>query len=350
MFLLIKLSFLTLVSWFSYEVLKGVAKLPDNAFAKVLRAPGLALQALTTAIPTDDMAEVAIRSFMTAMKLETDKDAPTHSFDKIDIVDVRAYISSALPSAEPVEADWIMCEVLSLKKGELSMLVQITLEQFVGIKQVVQRRQNGEPLDYITGISNFYGYLVYVNKNVLIPRMETEVLACEAIKEIGDREIDVLDLCTGSGCIALALSKNTGAHIVACDISSDALEVASRNLEGTGVTLVQSDLFSEFAFGSFDLIVSNPPYIPSGDIPSLSKEVRSEPRLALDGGSDGLSFYKKIVTSAAGYLRKNGKLMLEIGYDQAASVYSLMDMFGFDGIRVIKDLDGNDRVIIGQVR
>lgn len=348
-FLVIKLLFLPLVAGISYEVLKGVAKLPDNLFAKILRAPGLALQGLTTSIPTDDMAEVAIRSFLATMRLESDKEAPTHTFDQYDVTEVRAYIRRTLPRSEPIESEWIMCEVLGLGKGELAMLDTISASDFGRIKEVCARRKKGEPLDYITGISNFYGYPICVDKNVLIPRMETEVLVYEAIKEIGESEPEVLDLCTGSGCIALALARNTKAHITASDISLGALEVAKKNLAGTNVTLIQSDLFSEFAFGSFDLIVSNPPYIPSGDIPSLSPEVRSEPRIALDGGDDGLAYYKKIVTSAAGYLRAGGKLMLEIGYDQASSVHNLMKVFGFTEISTIKDLDGNDRVIVGRI-
>ncbi len=347
-FILIKLAFLPLVAGISYEVLKALAK-HENAFTRALRAPGLALQGLTTKIPTDDMAEVAMRSFLTTLRLENDKNAPVHSFDKIDVTDAKAYIRRNLSSAEPVEAEWIMCEVLHIDKAQLSMLIQITSEQFESIKQMCSRRKAGEPLDYITGMSNFYGYPVFVNKNVLIPRMETEILAEEAIKLIGTEPLDVLDMCTGSGCIALALAKKTPAHVVASDISVDALQVASKNLAGTGVELRQSDLFSQFAGSSFDMIVCNPPYIPSGDIPLLSPEVRCQPLLALDGGDDGLYFYKKIVTSAAGYLKSGGKLLLEIGYDQASSVSNLMHFFGFTDINVIKDLDGNDRVIIGQV-
>ncbi|MBR2970563.1 MAG: peptide chain release factor N(5)-glutamine methyltransferase [Clostridia bacterium] len=347
-FIAIKLVFLPLVAGISYEVLKAVAKMPDNRLAKILRAPGLALQALTTAEPDDDMVEVAIRSFITVYKMEESPNEPLEKFGELDFGDVREYLRNQLVGVEEVEADWILCEVLKVKRGELAMIKKVSLQSFAEIKKIVERRKNGEPLDYITNHAYFYGYDIYVDNRVLIPRMDTEILVSEAIKEIGNREATVLDLCTGSGCIALVLSKNTSANIVASDISDEALEVAAINLEGSGVTLVKSNLFSEFAYGTFDVIVTNPPYIRTADIPLLSSEVRCEPHLALDGGEDGLDFYKKIVSNAKSYLRSNGKLIMEIGYDQAESVKQLMRTFGFVGLRVVKDLDGNDRVIIGQ--
>lgn len=348
-FIGIKLVFLPLVAGVSYEVLRGVAKMPDNWFAKILRAPGLALQGLTTAIPDDDMAEVAIKSFLTVMRMENDKEYPTQTFGSIEVVEAREFIRKQLPSAEPIEADWILCEVLKVSRGDLAMTKTISLEDLKKVKEICARRKEGEPLDYITGYTNFYGYNIHVTNSVLIPRMETEILVNEAINYIAGRNLEVLDLCTGSGCIARVLAENTPAHITASDISVEALNVASINLDGKGVDLVQSDLFGAFEFNSFDLIVSNPPYIPSGDIPTLSTEVRSEPRLALDGGEDGLQFYKKIVSSAAGYLHSGGVLMMEIGFDQANSVKQLMSIFGFADVRVITDLDGNDRVIIGHI-
>lgn len=345
----VKILFLPIVAGISYEVLKGVAKLPNNLFAKILRAPGLALQGLTTAIPDDDMAEVAIRSFVTVMRLENDANYPTIKFGDIAMQDVRKYVDNVLPDIEPAEKDWILCEVLGVKRGELAMLRTISLNEYKKVRDVCERRRSGEPLDYITGKSYFYGQTIFVNKNVLIPRMETETLVAEAVKEIGEREIDVLDLCTGSGCIALALSANTHARITASDISGEALEVAAKNLGGRNVNIVRSDLFEAFPLSAFDIIVSNPPYIRTGDLPSLSREVNAEPRLALDGGEDGLEFYKKIIANASSYLKQGGKLMLEIGYDQAESVRQLMYMFGFGNVKIIADLDGNDRVIIGQI-
>ena len=348
-FIAIKLAFLPLIAGVSYEVLKGVAKMPNNVLARILRAPGLALQGLTTAEPEDDMVEVAIKSFVTVIKMEQDQTAPISKFGEIPVFDAKAYVRRELTFVEPVEAEWILCEVLKLNRAKLAVVDKISLEEFRKVKNICARRKSGEPLDYITNNSNFYGYDVYVDKRVLIPRMDTEILVSEAIKAIGNKELDVLDLCTGSGCIALAIASKTSARVTASDISDDALTVAAKNLAKTDVTLIWSDLLAEFAYGSFDLIVSNPPYIPSGDIVSLSLEVRSEPRSALDGGDDGLEFYKKIISAAPNYLRSSGKLMLEIGYDQASSVKQLMYVFGFKNVTVVKDLDGNDRVVIGQI-
>ncbi len=340
-YIAVKLIILPLVAGVSYEILKGIAKLPDNWFSKALRAPGLALQALTTAIPTDDMAEVAIRSFKTVMKMEEDPSRPITKFGNMEITDVREYFRRELPNAEPVEADWILCEVLKVGRGQIALIGSISVFDFKRFKEIVIRRKNGEPLDYITNKSYFYGYELYVDNNVLIPRMETEILVSEAIRAIGKKTPEVLDLCTGSGCIALALAGRTDAHITASDISERALSVAARNLEGTNVRLVKSDLFGAFEYNSFD--------IPTGKISTLSAEVRNEPRLALDGGHDGLSFYKKIIASASDYLRVGGRLFLEIGYDQAENVKQLMYMFGYKDVRVVADLDGNDRVVIGNI-
>lgn len=346
----IKLVILPFTAGISYEILKGVAKMPDNFVAKILRAPGLALQGLTTKIPDDDMAEVAIKSFTTVMRMEENESEPTRSFGNLELPEVRKYIINRIKKEE-AEADWILCHVLNCSRGNLPLVKYVSLSDFAKVKGICDRRVSGEPLDYILGKSYFYGMEIKVNSDVLIPRMETELLVTEAIKTIGDRGSScvVLDMCTGSGCIAKALAANTAATVVASDISEKALAVADQNLEGTSVTLIKSDLFDAFNPNSFDVIVSNPPYIRSGDIELLSKEVRQEPRIALDGGENGLNFYKRIVCSAPIYLHKGGSLIMEIGYDQADSVTRLMETFGFSGVKVLKDYDGNDRIVVGKV-
>lgn len=346
----IKLVILPFTAGISYEILKGVAKLPNNIFAKILRAPGLALQGLTTKIPDDDMAEVAIKSFLTVLKMEENSAEPTRAFGNLELPDVRKYIIKRI-GKEEVEADWILCDTLKCKRGDVPLIKYVSLADFGKIKSICDRRVSGEPLDYILGKSYFYGLEIKVNDSVLIPRMETELLVSEAISAISDRYSScvVLDLCTGSGCIAKALAVNTSATVVASDISDDALKVADENLEGTSVTLIKSDLFDAFNPNSFDVIVSNPPYIRSGDINSLSAEVKHEPRIALDGGESGLDFYKRIVCSAPIYLKKGGCLLLEIGYDQAEPITRLMETFGFSGVKTLKDYDGNDRIVIGKV-
>ena len=216
---------------------------------------------------------------------------------------------------------------------------------------------NGMPLQYITHKQEFMGLDFYVDENVLIPQPDTEVLVEEAIKLIKNNEsAKVLDLCTGSGAIAVSIakySKNT--KVIASDISKKALEVANKNVINNNVQnveLLQSDMFEKLENYKFDLIVSNPPYIESSTIKNLSKEVQNEPEIALDGGKDGLEFYKIILKQAYKYLNKNGYLLLEIGYDQGEKILKLCKEYSCNlnliTKKPIKDLGGNNRVIILQ--
>ena len=213
----------------------------------------------------------------------------------------------------------------------------------------LQLRSEHVPLQHITGEQEFMGLPFLVSPDVLIPRQDTEILAEEALKIIRPG-MDVLDLCTGSGCIIISLLKfQPKIRATASDISGAALRVARENSKLNDVTLtfVKSDLFADLA-GSFDLIVSNPPYIPTDRIRELMPEVREhEPFAALDGKEDGLAFYRKISKEGFGYLKPGGSLMLEIGYDQSEAVTALLLQEGYRTIRTVKDLAGKDRVVIG---
>ncbi len=214
---------------------------------------------------------------------------------------------------------------------------------------LIQARATRVPTQYLTGTQEFLGLPFAVDARVLIPRQETEQLALEAARRVqkGDR---VLDLCTGSGCVIVSLKKRKDIAAFATDISEDALAVAKQNAKdlGADVTFLRSDLFAEVP-GTFDCIVSNPPYIATGEIGSLMQEVRAhEPRLALDGGADGLCFYRRIIGEAAGFLRPNGWLLLEIGHDQGADVARLLCGGGFCEVQIQKDLSGLDRVALGR--
>lgn len=205
------------------------------------------------------------------------------------------------------------------------------------------------PLQQITGYQYFYGRRFSVNEHVLIPRQDTECLVEETLKKVksGDR---VLDLCTGSGCIAVTIAKEKKVTVVGTDISAQALEIARKNAEDLDaeVQFVQGDLF-EAVEGEFDCIVSNPPYIPAGEIEHLMPEVRDhEPISALDGSEDGLFFYRKIAQQAPEFLKPGGWLFFEIGYDQGITVPEIMQQAGFKKIEVKKDLAGHDRVVLGQ--
>lgn len=215
----------------------------------------------------------------------------------------------------------------------------------------LDRRSKREPLQYIIGSTCFMGYDFKVTPAVLIPRYDTEILVEETLKliKVGDR---VLDMCTGSGCIiesiALMASISEG---IGADISKDAVEIASYNAKDhalNNVKIIESDLFENID-GEFEVIVSNPPYIRSDDIPDLMKEVKDcEPILALDGSVDGLKFYRSITKHSISYLKDGGYLIYEIGYDQAKDVVQILKENGYTDTKVIKDLAGLDRVVYGR--
>ena len=206
------------------------------------------------------------------------------------------------------------------------------------------------PLQYILGTQEFMGLTFMVNDNVLIPRQDTETLVEQVLKELpeGGR---FLDLCTGSGCIAISVKTMApAAEVTASDVSKTAITVAKENARrlNTVIDWEVSDLFTAVT-GTYDLIASNPPYIPTADIETLMPEVRDfEPHLALDGFEDGLHYYRKIVPEAMDYLKDGGALLVEIGCDQAEAVQRIFSEAGYDEIHIVKDLAGNDRVVKGR--
>ncbi len=220
---------------------------------------------------------------------------------------------------------------------------------------VIDRRSSHIPLQHITGQAWFYGRGFNVNSDVLVPRQDTEVLVSEALKVINAKD-SVLDMCTGSGCIiiTLALEKKLG-RALGADISEAALKVASGNREKLGaddVTFVKSNIFSDINVNDdelFDVIVSNPPYIATGEIETLTEEVRiHDPYIALDGLEDGLHFYREITQQSMNYIKSGGWLLYEIGCTQAHDVSDIMSEYGYSNIKVIKDLAGLDRVVMGR--
>lgn len=216
---------------------------------------------------------------------------------------------------------------------------------------LINRRASREPVAYILGKWGFMGLDFNVSSDVLIPEQDTEILVEEALRNLEDT-MRIMDLCTGSGCIALSLlNYSNDTKAVCTDISSKALAVAKENARKLGfedrAEFIETDLFPSEDIGKFDLIVSNPPYIASDVIETLAPEVKDyEPRLALDGAEDGLVFYRKIIDRAPDYLYSSGYLLLEIGYDQADAVVRMLeDKKVYHDIQVVKDLGGNDRVV-----
>ena len=226
---------------------------------------------------------------------------------------------------------------------------EMSMEQVAEYESVLNKRAEHVPLQYITGEQEFMGIPFHVNDAVLIPRQDTETLVEEALKVIRPG-MKVLDMCTGSGCILISILKNvvdvTG---FGYDISKQAINVAKENakLNNVNATFERSDLFDDVS-DTFDVIVSNPPYIPTDVIGGLMPEVAVyEPMQALDGKEDGLHFYRRIVADASKYLNPEGKLLFEIGHDQARDVSELMQNAGFVEVEVVKDYAGLDRVVYG---
>ena len=234
-------------------------------------------------------------------------------------------------------------------------------EKLSAYENTLEKRTSRIPLQQILGQQEFMGLTFFVNEHVLIPRQDTETLVELVLNEQKDKNVSILDMCTGSGCIAVSLKKLGGyACVEGADISEEALKVAKRNSEEilensdvnssrTGVIFRRSDMFSAFPETErFNVIVSNPPYIPSAVIEELEPEVRDhEPRGALDGTADGLYFYRILAEECAKHLTPGGHVYFEIGYDQGAAVKELLDIHGFKDTRVIQDLTGKDRVVCG---
>jgi release factor glutamine methyltransferase len=253
-----------------------------------------------------------------------------------------------------LESEWLLCQALGLDRMGLYLnfekpLNDVELADFRGI---VARRAKREPLQYILGTQEFMGLDFEVSPGVLIPRHDTEVLVEEAVKRAGTRSC-ILDIGTGSGCIAIAISKALpGADIVGVDKSSEALDIARKNVSrhAAKVTLYEGSLFEPVSDRKFDLIVSNPPYIPSKDLEALQVEVRQfEPNQALDGGSDGLDYYRAIIPEALTHLNRGGWLLFEVGISQAEPVRELLVAAGFSDLFTARDPGRIDRVVGGRV-
>lgn len=253
------------------------------------------------------------------------------------------------------EAEILVCHALGISRTGLYMdACHVSEGTLRVLDSLFRRRLRREPIEYLTGCAEFYGMRFRVGPGVLIPRPETEMLVEEAVRMLNARKsaaVDVLDICTGSGCIAAAIAAEVpSARVVATDISAAAIGYAVENarLNSAGnVVFVQGDLFEPVGGRDFHLIVSNPPYVKSGDLAGLQMEVSGyEPREALDGGEDGLGFYRRILEEAPQHLREDGVLLLELGAGQCGAVAGIASECGLRVARVLNDLAGIERVMV----
>ena len=291
--------------------------------------------------------------------------------DILNIAETRFKDSGCLTPR--LDAEILFCHLIKKDRSYLFLhygdeLTEKTCEEYF---KLIDLRASGMPVQYITGHQEFMGLEFMVNESVLIPRQDTELLVETAIEELKKMKmpiggLDVLDLCCGSGAIAVSIAyhmKGSKIKIVASDISSQAIELAKINAKNNGVSDVidfkVGDLFEPFPKNrkgkgkkQFNLIASNPPYIKSDSLTTLMREVREhEPMIALDGGIDGLDFYKRIIDDARSYLKSGGLLLLEIGYDQGQRVPELIRERGYYGEpKVLKDLAGHDRLVLVEAK
>ena len=348
--LAIEIVLLPIIAGVSYEVLKFLAKF-DNKFVSVLKAPGLLLQkGLTTREPTEDMVEVAIAAFKKVLEMDADEAVPETVFVTGGILSKMLEETKKKFKEKEIDesdAEWIFSIVLDIPRSELKHERTVKPSESKEIAEIIEKRLTGRPLWYVIGDTDFYGCKIKVDERALIPRPETELLADCVVKsaEEGDR---ILDMCTGSGCVAISVAKALkGKNVVvnAADVSDAAIMLAQENakLNDVMVQFAVSDLFKNIR-GRYNIIVCNPPYIKSSEIPTLQKEVREyEPKVALDGGEDGLDFYRRLAADVRQYLVKGGMLIVECGEGQSNDILKIFQKR--DYAIVLKDLSGVERFV-----
>ena len=261
------------------------------------------------------------------------------------------------------EARHLLSHYLDMDMAAMYANLSDEVDEFTAMRYAksISKRATHYPYQYILGFTYFLDYTFFCEEGVLIPRYDTEGLVLKAIEMAPDKDIDVLDMCTGTGCIGISyyLMRSRDGYddnVTLADISEDALELAKKNARelGAHIDIIKTDLFEELKnekgrpIKRYDMILSNPPYIKTSDMKNLIKDVRDyEPRLALEAGADGLRFYRRIIAEALNFLKDGGRLIMEIGYDQYMEVEELMREAGFKEIYKMKDMSGLDRVIYG---
>ena len=351
--LLVKIALLPVVAAVSYEILRLLSK-TDSVLALPFKAPGYLLQMLTTREPDEKMIECAICAFEKAKEMDDDPASPEKTFateTKLSELLAMMKKSFARRGIDASDAEWIAALKLGIPRSALTQERIVNRKECRSILDVFEQRMTGRPLWYVFGDTEFYGYPFKVDERVLIPRPETEILVRQALASLRDGD-SMLDLCTGCGAIAVAVAceaaKDKNVTVVATDISEGALEVARENarLNKANVTFVQADLFQGVR-GRYNLITANPPYVCSAEIASLPEDVRDfEPHLALDGGVDGLDYYRRIAEKINRYIVRGGMCILECGEGQAQEIIRIFRTVArCDFAMVVRDLAGVERIV-----
>ena len=348
---IIQVALLPFLAGFSYELIMYTEYLPD--FLKFLAYPAMSIQFITTREPSDDKIELAIYTLFGC--INGNKEITINKFIK----NYLSYNKKIKTVFEIKDAILIFSSIKDINYNEIfTNMDSIALNYNEQIKANIMLNKlykDNLPIAYVIGYTNFYKEKYFVNSNVLIPRVDSEILVEKAISYVNNEKCNtMLDMCTGSGCLGISIAKNSDIkHVDLIDISEDALLVTSKNIKGNGVedkcNIIKSDLFSKLKDSNikYDMIVSNPPYINSDVILTLDESVKKEPVIALDGGKDGMDLYRKILKEAREYLNDKGIIIFEIGYDQLSKIQSEIKKYKeYSIIESIKDYGGNDRVVI----
>lgn len=350
--LILRIVLIPFVSGITYELIRWLGK-NDNKLSKIIAYPGLKLQELTTKEPDDDQIEVAIAALMSAEGIKPKEKTIG------DLLDIGSKILKAEDiDTYMLDAQLLLCNVLAKDK----VYIITNREKEVSAKDekeylnLIEKRKGKMPIKYILGETEFMGLDFDIEEGVLIPRGDTEILVEEVLSVIGeDDEIEICDLCSGSGAIGISIaSYRKKVRVDEIDFYNIPEKITKKNIVKHGledrVIFIKSDLLSEAIKEEkkYSIIVSNPPYIKAYEIDNLMDDVKKyEPHTALDGGDDGLIFYRRIIKESKYVLKENGLLAFEIGHDQGEDVSELMKEAGFSNIKLVKDLAGLDRVLLG---
>ncbi len=345
---LIKLAMLPLTAGISYEMLMLLAS-HNWVIFKPLQWLGRQFQKITTKEPDDSMCEVAIMAFNKVLAMDADVTmAEEHFPQPMTLEQFREHVRplAELAYGESYNVDWLICDMVGVKEDKLDK-IKYSYGWQMRVSQYIKKVTKGKPIAQVIGATTFMDNRILVNKHVLIPRQETELVVEKALTYI-TKSTKVLDLCSGSGAIGLTIALAKKCPVTLADISTKALELSKKSAAKlkAKVKFVETDMFSNIS-GTFDIIVSNPPYIPTDVIATLDDSVsKHEPHLALDGGADGLDYYRTIATNAKQYLAKGGTVVLEIGYNQGADVVGIFANCGYHNVEAIDDYSGNNRIVV----